>query len=705
MRSFQSEELFRNLVETINDWVWEVNETAVYTYVSPQIRTLLGYEPEEVLGKTPFDFMPPLEAQRIAEMFGAIAASQQPFRCLENTSIHKDGSLVVLEASGAPFFDPDGTWRGYRGVDRDISDHQRMERELGESKTVVRALYRVATNPQLGLIESLQQVIAMGCQYFGLDYSLLSRVEGNACELIVVQTPDNSVAIGDIYDLRQAYCLEVLQQTEPLWIPHASVSEWCHHPGYAGFHMETYFGMRILVNTKVYGVLCFCSKVPSARQFRSVDNELLKLMAQWIGSELQRYEVVEALHVRENQYRSVVNNVKEVIFKMDVTGQWTFLNPSWTEITGFSLDESLGKDFLDFVHPDDQQDNVLALFQPSTTRQMDGYRNEVRYLTKDGSFRWLEVNARLTLDANACLIGFCGTLNDINERKQALSELRQTQAQLIQSEKMSSLGQMVAGMAHEINNPINFIYGNIEYTKKYLQDLFNLVQLYQHQYPHPTPIIQAQTEEINLAFIAEDLPKIFSSVKIGAERIRDLVLSLRNFSRIDSSDVKQVDLHEGIDNTLLILNHQLTAGITVSKQYGKLPLVECYPALNQVFMNILTNAIDALLELVEQPDKQIAIQTEMVSPLQVDVRIRDNGPGIPLEIQSKIFDPFFTTKDVGKGTGLGLSICYQVIEKHRGQIAVNSRLGQGTEFVITLPVKWGKTGEGKVKDFSTIIPN
>ena len=272
----------------------------------------------------------------------------------------------------------------------------------------------------------------------------------------------------------------------------------------------------------------------------------------------------------------------------------------------------------------------------------------------------------------------------------ALHELKHTQTQLIQTEKMSSLGQMVAGVAHEINNPVNFIHGNLEYANQYIINLLNLLRLYQQEYPQPTEAIAEEIAEIELDFLREDLLKLLESMKIGSERIRQIVLSLRNFSRLDEAQMKLVDIHEGIDNTLLILNSRLKHGIEVVKNYGELPEIECYPAqLNQVFMNIIVNAIDALEESSDNSKKgknpQIFIQTQKLDSSQILVRICDNGPGISPAIQSKLFDPFFTTKAPGKGTGIGLAICYQIVEKHRGKIKIISSLGGGAEFAIALP--------------------
>ncbi|MBH8575515.1 response regulator [Nostocaceae cyanobacterium CENA369] len=297
-----------------------------------------------------------------------------------------------------------------------------------------------------------------------------------------------------------------------------------------------------------------------------------------------------------------------------------------------------------------------------------------------------------------------------NQLEIAFRQLQETQSQLVQSEKMSSLGQLVAGVAHEINNPVNFIYGNLTHANQYAQDLLDLLDLYAKYIPLPPLEIQELAEAIDLEFLINDLPKLLSSMKMGAERICEIIQSLRNFARVDEIEMKPMNIHDGLDSTLLILHNRLKAStnhssIKVIKEYGNLPLVECYAGqLNQVFMNLIANAIDALEEYNQKQitdkkaEPQILIRTTAIDNCFVSIAIADNGVGMTEDVWQNLFNPFFTTKPVGKGTGLGLSISYQIVSKHQGQMHCISAPARGAEFIITIPI------QQRSLEFACILP-
>ncbi|MEG4291936.1 PAS domain S-box protein [Microcoleus sp. C2C3] len=426
----------------------------------------------------------------------------------------------------------------------------------------------------------------------------------------------------------------------------------------------------------------------------------------------------EFVRMSEERYRSLAMATAQLVWMTDASGIPSGPQPEWIAYTGMSL-EQIRDNWIEAVHPEDRDRTIQAWMRAVEAKSL--YEVEHRLRAADGSYRHFWVRGVPILAEDGSIREWVGTHTDISDRVQVLEalkqsegqyrwqaaqlekavrELHQTQTQLIQTEKISSLGQLVAGVAHEINNPINFIYGNITHATEYAADLLGLLHLYQEKYPNPVPEIVEAAADIDIDFLMEDFTKILDSMKLGADRIRDLVVSLRNFSRLDESQMKLVDIHEGIESTLLILQHRikgnpLRPAIEIIKEYGNFPKVECYVGqLNQVFMNLLGNAIDALEEYNRQRSSKeiycnpnrIRISTSANSHT-LTIRIADNGMGINQEVIGKLFDPFFTTKPVGKGTGLGLSISYQIIvEKHQGKLQCISAPGEGAEFVIEIPL-------------------
>ncbi|MEH2300904.1 MAG: PAS domain S-box protein [Nostoc sp.] len=417
---------------------------------------------------------------------------------------------------------------------------------------------------------------------------------------------------------------------------------------------------------------------------------------------------------------AIVESCEDAIISKTLDGVIVSWNLSAERMFGYKEKEVLGQ-HVTILLPADRINEEAQIIQKLRQGERVEHFETVRK-HKDGTLIDISLTISPIKNSTGTIIGISKIARDISTSKQiekalreseaqlrqkaidleiTLLELKRMQNQLVQNEKMSSLGQLVAGVAHEINNPVNFIYANLKPANEYTQDLLRLLRLYQKHYPKLVPEIQEESEEIDLNFLVEDLPNLLSSMEVGAVRIKTIVDSLRNFSRMDEAEIKQVNIHEGTDSTLMILQHRLKGKsnweIKLVKNYGNLPLVECKPSqLNQVFMNIICNAIDALeerdqqrtFEEIEQQPSQILISTQMLDSHLVQIRIADNGQGIPKIVQEQLFNPFFTTKSVGKGTGLGLSISYQIVtEKHNGSLWCHSIPGHQTEFVIEIPIR------------------
>ncbi|MEB3281642.1 MAG: ATP-binding protein [Lyngbya sp.] len=480
----------------------------------------------------------------------------------------------------------------------------------------------------------------------------------------------------------------------------------------------------IRIAGEIVGVMCIeqCGQI---QNWTPEDEIFVRSIANIISLaiEARNHEQAElALQESEKMFRQLAETIDSVFWISDPHGKKIYyVSPAYEKVWGRPCREiyEQPQSFLESIYSEDRERVIFALTQQAS----GGYEEEYRIVQPNGEIRWIYDRGFPIANDQGEIDRITGIATDITERKQAenalreseaqlreqkqqlqqaLQELKRTQAQMIQNEKMSSLGQMVAGIAHEINNPVNFIHGNLVHAADYIQDLLNLIQLYQNHYPHPHPEIEAEIEAIELDYIQEDIKKLLKSMQVGTERIREIVKSLRIFSRLDEAEIKEVDLHEGLESTLMILHNRLKAkpgypGIKVIKEYGQLPRINCYSGqLNQVFMNILSNAIDAIedaqsslsLQEIQSNPGCIRIKTQRIPDNWIQILIADNGRGMSQEVRSCLFDPFFTTKPIGKGTGLGLSISYQVVvEKHKGKIECDSILGKGTEFKILIPLR------------------
>ena len=534
-----------------------------------------------------------------------------------------------------------------------------------------------------------------------IPHQMIYRVKNRLEPVVLLDVTARTEFVTDPYFRRQQpksiLCSPILHQGKLLGI----------------VYLENKLTLGAFTNERVHLLNLLCAQAAI-----SLENAQLYQRSQDYAQELE--QSLFQLRASEARFQKLAANLPGTIYQLRIAPDGSVSTPYISSgcatlyevppedfLTGI-------KDFRSMEHPDDHSSITQAILHSAQT--LTPFEHELRIVTPSGRVKWIQVASRPERQADGSMV-WEGVKMDISDRKaaelaiqqktealeQTLQELQQAQLQIVQSEKMSALGNLVAGVAHEINNPVGFIAGNLQPALEHVKDTFGLLALYQQEYPHPSAVIQDEIETIDLEYVREDLPKLIGSMKLGVERIRSISTSLRTFSRADKDHKVPFNIHEGIDSTILILKHRLKANgarpaIEVVTDYGSIPVIECFPGqLNQVFMNILANAIDALEESnqrrsfadIQANPNRIAIQTRLTEARKhITICITDHGVGMTEEVKRRVFDHLFTTKAVGQGTGLGLAIANQiVVEKHGGEIEVNSTLGKGTEFVITLPVK------------------
>jgi len=706
-----SEKKFRTLYESTTDAVMLLDEQG-FLDCNPATLKLFGCSNEsEFCGKHPSEFSPLLQPEGQDSM----SLSQERIStALRSGNCRFDWLHCRLDGSDFPAevlltsMDIGGKM-GLQAVVRDITDRVQAKQALKQANEVLECRVKERTSQLEAAIKQLS-----------LSEEKFSKAFRSSPDPMTITTfaEGRFIEVNDSFLSITGYSFEEMTcNTVPglnIWVRPQDRLEFRELLQAQGVvrNQECEFRMK---SGSV--VVCLVSA-----ELINLEGELCVLVV--MTDITDRKHAEEALRESQRALSTLMSNLPGMAyrFRNDADRSMEFVSEGCYQLTGYSPEEFINTrqvSLSELTHPDDRE--IFCNAVEVALKENRPYQLNYRITAKNGELKWVWEQGLGVFSDSGQLIALEGLITDISDQKRSeeallrsqteltqqklqlentLHELQQTQAVLIHTEKMSTLGQMVAGVAHEINNPVSSVCGNLVHVGHYTEDLLNLIDMYQEHCPQPPTAIQDKIEDIELEFLLEDLPKAMSSMQIGADRIREIVRSLRNFSRKDDSQMTKVNLHEGIEGTLLILQSRLRARgnypeIAVIKDYGNLPLVECYSGkINQVFMNLIGNAIDAIEEYnagrsiaeAKANRSKIKIRTEVQNSKAI-IRIYDNGPGMPEEVCQQLFEAFFTTKPADKGTGLGLSISYKVVQEHGGMLSCVSAPGHGAEFIIEMPIE------------------
>ncbi|MFQ5751851.1 MAG: PAS domain S-box protein, partial [bacterium] len=684
----------RNFVSTVLD-----TAGALVVVLDPQGRIVrfnraceqtTGYSFDEVKGKHIWDrFIIPAEVIRVRAIFAKLLAGDFPYYG-ENYWVTKTGEHRLIAWANTTLLDNKGNIEFIIGTGIDITDRKQAEEKLANRLRYEEGLAACSRTLLEGRDDhdALQEAIKHLLK--AVDVDRVYIFENFAYEndgLCIRQT--HEVCAPGVKPEIENPLLQHLPYKEGLtrWRNKLSTGEPLQglvetFPQEEKEVLEpqgilSILALPINVGAKWFGFIGF-DDVKNKRNWNDEDIRLLQTAAEMIGGYIEHQQAEEALQESEERFRNLVENANDIIYSLTPEGKFTYVPPNWKDILGHEVSEVLGKSFEPFVHPEDLaacQKFLHKVFESG--EKQSGIEYRVKH--KNGSWRWHTSSASPFKDENGRVLYYIGIAHDITERKKFIDDLaeanrhlRETQGQLVQSEKMASLGMLVAGIAHEINTPIGAVHSMHDTLKRAVK---KLKQTLETQFPKEYKENHGLSTPIK---IIDDANKVIEN---GSERVINIVRRLRSFARLDEAELKTVDIHEGLEDTLTLIHHEIKHNITVTKNFAELPAIACFPGrLNQVYLNLLINAKQAIRDKGE-----IAITTFQKEG-NVHIEIQDNGVGISRDKLSRIFDPGFTTKGVGVGTGLGLSICYQIIKDHKGEIRVKSEVGKGSTFTIVFPM-------------------